>query len=98
MLVVRSGFHKRKILSENYPQFWHALARNFASPALKCESLENIGLKERHIFSLPGAPTCLGPALEAVELPTATAVAVYSAIKHGLQTQELTHSMVQSPS
>jgi len=91
MLVVKSGFHKRKILSENYPQFWHALARRFASPALNYESLENSGLKERHIFSLPGAPTCLGPTLEAVEIPTATAVVVYSARNYGLQTQELTY-------
>ena len=55
MLVVKSGSHKRKILSENYPQFWHALARRFASPALNCESLKNIGLRKRQIFSRPGA-------------------------------------------
>lgn len=76
MLLVRSGFHTRKILSENYPQFWHTFARRFASPVLNCESLKNIGLKERHIFSLPGAPACLGAALVAVELQAATAVVV----------------------
>jgi hypothetical protein len=70
MLLVESGFHTRKILSENYLQFWHAFARRLASPVLNGESLKNIGLKERHIFSL------LGAALVAVELQTATAVVV----------------------
>jgi hypothetical protein len=34
-----------------------------AKTSLKLKYLKNVGLKGHQIISLPGAPTCLGPAL-----------------------------------
>jgi hypothetical protein len=64
MVLVNSGFHTRKNVSEIYPKLWHASAKMFASPVLGRKSLKNIGLKGRQIISLPGKLTRLGPALD----------------------------------
>jgi len=58
----------RNNLSENYPQFRHALSKILASPVVGRKSFENIGLKGRKTISLSGAPTCLGRALSLVDL------------------------------
>jgi len=63
MVLIISGFHTRNNLSENIPQIGHAPSEMFGSPILGRKSLKNIGVKGRRIINLPGAPTCLGPAL-----------------------------------
>jgi hypothetical protein len=65
MVLVNLGFHTRKNLSENNPQFGHAFSKIFSSPVLGRKSLKNIGLKWRRIIRLPGASTSLRPALAA---------------------------------
>ena len=37
--------------------------KNFASPVIGRKNLKNVGFKGSQIIGLPGAPTCLGPAL-----------------------------------
>ena len=56
-----------KEFSEKYPQFGHAPSARFASTVLVLKSLKNIGFKGSQIISLPGAPTCLGPALALIK-------------------------------
>ena len=62
-MLINSGFHMRNNLSANIQQFGHAPSEMFGSPILGRKSLKNIGVKGRRIINLPGAPTCLGPAL-----------------------------------
>jgi hypothetical protein len=61
VVLVHSGFHTHKNLSENYPQFGHAPSEGFDGPVLDRKSSKNIGFKGRQIISMPGTPTCLGP-------------------------------------
>jgi len=63
MVLVNSGLHKRKNLSENYLQREHASITSDASPVLVQKSLKNAVLKGRQITSLPGAHTYLGATL-----------------------------------
>jgi len=37
------------------------ILKNLTSPVLGQKSLKNVGVKGRHIISLPGAPVYLGP-------------------------------------
>lgn len=62
-LICCSKFPWAVNCSENYPQFGHLLLKRFASPVLGRKNLRNIGLKRRHIISLPGVTTYLGPVL-----------------------------------
>jgi hypothetical protein len=71
MVLVNSGFHMRETFSENYPHLGHEPPTIFASPVLRRKTLKKyISFKGRllacsghQVFNLPGAPTCLGPAL-----------------------------------
>jgi len=62
-MLINSGFHTRNKLAENIQQFVNAPSALFASPILGRKSLKNIDLKGRRIINLPGASTCLGPAV-----------------------------------
>jgi hypothetical protein len=42
--------------------------KNFASPVIGRKNLKNVGFKGSQIISLPGVPTCVGPALPLAEL------------------------------
>ena len=56
MVLVNSCFHTRKNFN-NYPKFWHAYSKMFASPAVDRKCLgKKIGLKGRH----PGRPRVSG--------------------------------------
>jgi hypothetical protein len=65
MVLLNSGFLTQK--SENYLQFGHALSAIFASTVIGLRDLKNIGFKGRQIISLPGSPTCLGPAMSLIK-------------------------------
>ena len=56
-------FYTRKNFFGNYPHLAHGSSEISARPVRNWRCLQNIGLKGRRIFNLPGAPTCIGPAL-----------------------------------
>jgi len=49
------------VISKNYPHFVACFLKNLTSPVLGQKSLKNVGVKGRHIISLPWAPVFLGP-------------------------------------
>jgi len=44
-LLVKSGFHIRKNVSENYPQFGHLFSKNVTQPCHRPEKLKNISFE-----------------------------------------------------
>jgi len=63
MMVVSSGNHTQKKISENYVQLGHIHSKISSSPILSQKDLKGIALKGRQIINMPEEPTCLGQAL-----------------------------------
>jgi len=60
MVLVSSGFHTQKNLSENYPQFGHALSKSFAGPVLCRKSLRISVWRDAKLLACPGRPPVSG--------------------------------------
>jgi hypothetical protein len=58
-MVVGSGNHTQKKISENYLQFGYVNSKFSTSPLLSQKDLKDIALKGRQIINMPEEPTCL---------------------------------------